>query len=78
MNEVPKNFSSTPLLDHVHGPEDVRRLDDESLILLAEELRHEVVDVVSHTGGHLGSSLGVVHLTIAIHAVFNTPHDKLI
>jgi len=78
MNEVPTNFSSTPLLDYINGPEDVRWLDDAALVSLADELRDEVIDVVSQTGGHLGSSLGVVELTIAIHAVFNTPHDKLI
>ena len=68
----------TPTLDKVAGPADLRRLDDLSLKTLADELRTEVISAVSETGGHLGSSLGVVELAVAIHAVFNTPMDKLI
>ena len=68
----------TPTLDRVHLPADLRNLSDAELALLADELRAEVISVVSETGGHLGSSLGVVELTVAIHAVFNTPTDKLI
>ena len=68
----------TPTLDRVAGPADLRRLSDAELKRLADELRAEVISVVSETGGHLGSSLGVVELTVAIHAVFNTPADKLI
>lgn len=68
----------TPLLDKVHAPADLRGLSDGDLTRLAEELRSEVISVVSQTGGHLGSSLGVVELSVAIHAVFNTPLDKLI
>ncbi|MEM8731913.1 MAG: 1-deoxy-D-xylulose-5-phosphate synthase [Pseudomonadota bacterium] len=67
-----------PLLDRVAGPADLRALSDAELIRLAGELRREVIDIVSETGGHLGSSLGVVELTVALHAVFNTPMDKLI
>jgi 1-deoxy-D-xylulose-5-phosphate synthase len=69
---------ATPTLDRVAGPADLRALSDRELAQLARELRAEVIDAVSVTGGHLGSSLGVVELTVAIHAVFNTPFDKLI
>ncbi len=68
----------TPLLDRVAGPADLRQLSDRDLASLATEVRNEVISAVSETGGHLGSSLGVVELTVAIHAVFNTPMDKLI
>ncbi|MEQ9241667.1 1-deoxy-D-xylulose-5-phosphate synthase [Roseovarius indicus] len=68
----------TPLLDRVAGPADLRRMPDHDLAALAGELRAELISAVSETGGHLGSSLGVVELTVAIHAVFNTPMDKLI
>ncbi len=71
-------LSDTPMLDRVAGPADLRRMEDRDLSKLAGELRQELISVVSKTGGHLGSSLGVVELTIAIHAVFNTPMDKLI
>ncbi|MBL3704327.1 1-deoxy-D-xylulose-5-phosphate synthase [Sulfitobacter sp. BDSS02] len=66
------------LLDGIAGPADLKRLSDAELGRLADELRAEVIASVSETGGHLGSSLGVVELTVAIHAVFNTPMDKLI
>lgn len=69
---------TTPLLDCVHSPADLRRLSDRDLAALAHELRSETISAVSETGGHLGSSLGVVELTVAIHATFNTPYDKLI
>ena len=68
----------TPLLDRIAGPADLKVLTDAELARLADELRAEVISAVSETGGHLGSSLGVVELTVAIHAVFNTPADKLI
>ncbi len=68
----------TPTLDRVAGPSDLKALSDTELARLAQELRAETVSAVSETGGHLGSSLGVVELTVAIHAVFNTPFDKLI
>ncbi|MEM6463695.1 MAG: 1-deoxy-D-xylulose-5-phosphate synthase N-terminal domain-containing protein, partial [Pseudomonadota bacterium] len=69
---------ATKLLDRVQSPEDLRSLDDMQLCALADELRDQTVRSVSITGGHLGSSLGVVELTVAIHATFNTPHDKLL
>jgi 1-deoxy-D-xylulose-5-phosphate synthase len=68
----------TPVLDSVAGPADLKGLSDADLERLAHEVRAEVISVVSETGGHLGSSLGVVELTVAIHAVFNTPLDRLI
>ena len=67
-----------PLLDRVAGPADLRDFSDEDLAALADELRLETIETVSRTGGHLGSSLGVVELTVALHAVFRTPFDKLI
>ena len=70
--------SKTALLDKVTTPEDLRRLDEEQLPQLAGELRQELIDAVSVTGGHLGAGLGVVELTTAIHYVFDTPRDKLI
>ncbi len=68
----------TPLLDRVKIPSDMRNLSGEQLKQLADELRAETIDTVSVTGGHLGSSLGVVELTVALHAVFETPRDRLI
>ncbi|MCM2562046.1 1-deoxy-D-xylulose-5-phosphate synthase [Lutimaribacter sp. EGI FJ00015] len=68
----------TPTLDKVAGPADLRALGDAQLKRLSDELRAELISAVSETGGHLGSSLGVVELTVAIHAIFNTPMDKLI
>ncbi len=71
-------MSQTPHLDRVAGPADLRDLTDDELAELARELRAETIETVSQTGGHLGSSLGVVELTVALHAVFRTPFDKLI
>ena len=68
----------TPLLDRVSVPEDLRNFSAEQLKDLAEELRAETIDAVSVTGGHLGASLGVVELTVAMHAVFETPRDRLV
>lgn len=70
--------SKTPLLDRVAFPEDLRHFGDDQLKRLADELRSTTIDVVSKIGGHLGASLGVVELTVALHAVFNTPEDRLI
>ena len=69
---------ATPLLDRVDTPADLRNLSDEQLGQVADELRAETVDAVSTTGGHLGASLGVVELTVALHAVFDAPTDKII
>jgi len=68
----------TPLLDMVSHPADIRDFSTEQLIQLADELRLDTVRVVSITGGHLGASLGVVELTVALHHVFNTPDDRLL
>jgi 1-deoxy-D-xylulose-5-phosphate synthase len=68
----------TPLLDKVPTPDALRELPEQDLPKLAEELRAELVDAVSTTGGHLGAGLGVVELTIALHHVFDTPHDRII
>ncbi len=68
----------TPLLDRVHLPADLKALSDVELRRVADELRQETIHAVSQTGGHLGAGLGVVELTVAIHAVFDTPRDKLI
>ena len=70
--------SKTPLLDRVRTPADLRNLSTEQLKELAAELRAETIDAVSVTGGHLGASLGVIELTVALHAVFDTPRDRLI
>ncbi len=73
-----KETSSTPLLDRVNIPADLKSFSDEQLHTLADELRADLIETVSKTGGHLGAGLGVVELTLAIHAVFDTPNDKLI
>ena len=71
-------MSNTPLLDQINYPSDLKKLTPEQLPQLAKELREELVDAVSVTGGHLGAGLGVVELTIAIHYLFDTPNDRLI
>ncbi len=70
--------STTPLLDTVRTPDELRRLKPEQLRQVADELRQETISAVSVTGGHLGAGLGVVELTVALHYVFNTPQDRLI
>ena len=70
--------SLTPLLDEIRFPEDLRQLSSDKLQQLADELRQEVINAVSVTGGHLGAGLGVVELTVALHYVYNTPADRLI
>ncbi len=74
MSELP----TTPLLDTVDTPHDLRKLKPSQLRQLADELRAETISAVGTTGGHLGSGLGVVELTVAIHYVFNTPDDRLV
>src|SRR5574337_1006371 len=78
MNQPTSPRPATPLLDRVRHPADLRNFSAEQLRQLADELRAETIDAVSVTGGHLGASLGVVELTVAIHAVFDTPTDRLI
>ncbi len=70
--------SKTPLLDQIKTPDDLRRFEPDHLRQIADELRVELVSAVSQTGGHLGAGLGVVELTVALHYVFDTPHDRLI
>ncbi len=72
------NRPLTPLLDRVHLPVDLKALTDRELRQLADELRAETISAVSVTGGHLGAGLGVVELTVALHAIFDTPRDKII
>jgi 1-deoxy-D-xylulose-5-phosphate synthase len=70
--------SKTPLLDQIHTTEDLRRFEPARLREIADELRHDLINAVSKTGGHLGAGLGVVELTVALHHVFDTPRDRLI
>src|ERR1700736_1339008 len=70
--------SKTPLLDQIHTPEDLRRFEPDRLRQIADELREDLINAVSKTGGHLGAGLGVVELTVALHYVFDTPRDRLI
>jgi 1-deoxy-D-xylulose-5-phosphate synthase len=74
---VSKN-DTTPLLDTIALPADLRRLEEGQLRQLADELRQDMINAVSHTGGHLGAGLGVVELTVALHYIFNTPADKIL
>ncbi|MGD9639095.1 MAG: 1-deoxy-D-xylulose-5-phosphate synthase [Alphaproteobacteria bacterium] len=70
--------SKESFLDNINTPVDLRKLKVEDLPILAQEIRNEIINSVANTGGHLGASLGVVELTLALHYVFNTPKDKLI
>ena len=65
-------------LDTINFPSDIKKISETELKLLADEVREEIIDAVSETGGHLGAGLGVVELTVALHYIFNTPNDKLI
>jgi 1-deoxy-D-xylulose-5-phosphate synthase len=69
---------STPLLDQIESPADLRKLKENDLTQLADELRAETISAVSVTGGHLGAGLGVVELTVALHYVFDTPTDRIL
>lgn len=72
------NDVATPLLDQVKSPDDLKEMDTNALCRLAQDLRGETLRIVSETGGHLGSSLGVIELTVAIHATFSAPRDTII
>ena len=74
---MPDN-SATPLLDKISSPQDLKLLSDDQLFQVARELRQETISAVSETGGHLGAGLGVVELTVALHAIFDAPKDKII
>ena len=65
-------------LNQINFPSDLKKISEKDLKVVSDELREEVIDAVSATGGHLGASLGVVELTVALHYVFNTPQDKII
>ena len=77
-SETHSDTEQTSLLGKISTPADLKGLSDAQLISLASEIRDDLVNNVSKTGGHLGASLGVVELTVAIHAVFDTPQDRLI
>ena len=70
--------SKTPLLDQIRTPDDLRGFAPDRLRQIADELRHDLINAVAQTGGHLGAGLGVVELTVALHYVFDTPRDRLI
>ncbi|MTH33468.1 1-deoxy-D-xylulose-5-phosphate synthase [Paracoccus limosus] len=78
MSQTEDSRPATPILDRVTLPSDLKGLTDRELVQLADELRAETISAVSVTGGHLGAGLGVVELTVALHAVFDTPRDKVI
>ena len=71
-------MASYALLDEINVPSDLRNLKENDLPLLARELREELINIVSKTGGHLGAGLGVIELTIALHYIFETPDDRII
>ncbi len=73
-----ENSSKTPLLDKINTPADLKKLSLAQLEALASELRVDIVDIVSKTGGHLGANLGVIELSVALHKVFETADDKII
>ena len=72
------NISEKPLLDKINSTSDIRQLTEKDLDALSDQVRQEMIESVSETGGHLGAGLGVVELTVALHYVFNTPYDRLI
>ncbi len=76
--EIPAQAPETPLLDLIDGPENLRRFDATQLAEVADELRAFLLYTVGQTGGHFGAGLGVIELTLALHYVFNTPHDRLV
>ena len=73
-----ENISEKPLLDKINSTSDIRQLTEKDLDALSDQVRQEMIESVSETGGHLGAGLGVVELTVALHYVFNTPYDRLI
>ena len=77
-SEIPKDLPNTPLLDSINIPEDIKKLNKNQLIALADELREFLLYTVGKSGGHLGAGLGVVELTVALHYIFDTPKDNII
>ena len=77
-SEIPKNLPNTPLLDSINIPEDIKKLNKNQLIALADELREFLLYTVGKSGGHLGAGLGVVELTVALHYIFDTPKDNIV
>lgn len=77
-HEIPRQRPSTPLLDRIDTPVDLRRLSESELEILANELRLFLLYSVGQTGGHFGAGLGVIELTLALHYIFDTPHDRLV
>ncbi|OOZ80802.1 1-deoxy-D-xylulose-5-phosphate synthase [Solemya velum gill symbiont] len=75
---MPVPYSTFPLLETIDTPSDMRKLDDAQLSQLADELRRFLIKSVSQTGGHLAAGLGVVELTVALHTIYKTPHDRLV
>ena len=73
-----EDVSTTPILDRIGTPADLRSLSEAELRTLAEEIRQFLVTTVSQTGGHLGPNLGVVELTLALHRVFDSPNDRIL
>ena len=72
------NYTPGPLLSKINCPADLRKLKKSQLPKLSEQLRQYIIDIVAENGGHLGASLGVVELTVALHYIFNTPEDQLV
>jgi len=77
-DEIPLTRPDTPLLDSIGAPADLRQLEESQLEQLCTELRHFLLYTVGQTGGHFGAGLGVIELTVALHYVFDTPHDRLV
>jgi len=77
-HKIPESRPSTPLLDSIDQPEQLRQLSSATLPQLAKELREYLLYSVGQSGGHFGAGLGVVELTVALHYVFNTPEDRLV
>ena len=73
-----KTYHEGELLKTINSPEDLRKLNKDQLPQVCDEIRQYIIDIVSEKGGHFGASLGVVELSVAIHYVFNTPHDQLV
>ena len=78
LEHLPEVRPDTPLLDNVDAGRDIRSLTEQELATLAEELRNFLLYSVAHTGGHFGAGLGVVELTVALHHIYNTPHDRIV